>query len=201
MDYRTGIDAVAFDLDGTLVDSRLDFTAMRRELGFPEGIGLIEHMETLGDAAAVERAWAVIERHEMAGAEAATWIPGARELLAGLHSAGVPTAILTRNARITTEHMHRALDIPVDLVLTREDCQPKPDPDGLHRIAAQLGVPTARMIYVGDFVYDLQTARAAGAHACLLRNERNGRFALEADLIVDHLDELALHLGATRSAG
>ncbi|MFB4204980.1 Phosphoglycolate phosphatase [wastewater metagenome] len=201
MDYRTGIDAVAFDLDGTLVDSRLDFAAMRRELGFPEGIGLIEHMETLDDAAAVERAWTVIQRHEMAGAEAATWIPGARELLTDLNLMGVPVAILTRNARVTTEAMRRALDIPVDLILTREDCRPKPDPDGLYRIVARLGVAAARMMYVGDFVYDLQTARAAGAHACLLRNGHNGHFTTEADLIVDHLDELGAHLGIGRSAG
>ena len=39
--------ALLFDLDGTLVDTRLDFAALRRELGFPEGVGLLEHLETL----------------------------------------------------------------------------------------------------------------------------------------------------------
>jgi beta-phosphoglucomutase-like phosphatase (HAD superfamily) len=35
---------VIFDMDGTLVDSPLDFDAMRREIGCPPNRGLLEHI-------------------------------------------------------------------------------------------------------------------------------------------------------------
>ncbi len=181
--------ALLFDLDGTLVDTRLDFAALRRELGFPEGIGLLEHLDTL-PAAQADRARALIHRHEMAGAAAATWIDGAEALLATLHRRGVPTAILTRNSRAAVACTHDALNLPVDLILTREDCAPKPDPDGLLRIADQLRLVPAHCLYVGDFVYDLRAARNAGMAAGLLLNGNNGHFTDQADLVVGHLGEL-----------
>nr|WP_298379809.1 HAD family hydrolase [uncultured Halomonas sp.] len=185
------ITVVAFDLDGTLIDSRLDFPAIRRELGFPDDIGLLEHIATLKDDAEARLAHQVIHRHEMAGASAATWMPGARELLDTLHDIGLNTAILTRNTRSAMELARRNLHIPIDLTLTREDCAPKPSPDGLEKIADHFDAKASQLIYVGDFLFDLQTARAAGALSCLYRYGDNHRFTRDADLVVDHLDELA----------
>lgn len=186
----TAIHAVAFDLDGTLVHSTLDFQGIREELGFPPGQGLLEHIATLADAAAAAEAHAVIQRHELAAAAEAYWMPGAAELLHALQDAGLPTAILTRNTRAAVDVMMQALDIPVPLILTREDCLPKPDPDGLLHIGRHYGVQPERMVYVGDFIYDLQTARAAGSVACLYRNAGNAHFAEHAHWVVDHLGEL-----------
>nr|WP_299380430.1 HAD family hydrolase [uncultured Halomonas sp.] len=187
----TDITVVAFDLDGTLIDSRLDFPAIRRELGFPKDVGLLEHIATLEDDAEARQAHQVIHRHEMAGAAAATWMPGARELLDTLHDTGLYTAILTRNTRQAVELAKRNLEIPIDLTLTREDCAPKPSPDGLEKIADHFSASASQLIYVGDFLFDLQTARAAGALSCLYRYGDNHRFTEDADLVVDHLNELA----------
>ncbi len=186
----TGIQAVAFDLDGTLVHSTLDFQAIRDELGFPSGRGLLEHIATLDDADHAAEAHAVIRRHELAAAEQACWMPGAQDLIHALQDAGLPTAILTRNTRAAVDVMQQVLDIPVPLILTREDCLPKPDPDGLLRIGRHYKVAAECMVYVGDFIYDLQTAHAAGAVACLYRNAGNAHFADQAHWVVDALAEL-----------
>ncbi|WP_228276822.1 HAD family hydrolase [Marinobacter sp. JSM 1782161] len=183
-------DALAFDLDGTLVDSGLDFAALRRTLGFPEGIGLLEHIATLDDPAAVDHAHRVIHRFEMEGARGATWMPGARELLDHLRDAGVPVAILTRNSRAAVAATDAALSLGVELILTRDDAPPKPDPAGLLHIAETLGVAADRMAYVGDFIDDLTTARRAGMVAGLYRNHRNSGYADQADFVVRHFDEL-----------
>ena len=40
---------IIFDLDGTLVDSRLDFDAMRHEMGLPTGIPILEGLAAIPD--------------------------------------------------------------------------------------------------------------------------------------------------------
>ncbi|WP_166269020.1 HAD family hydrolase [Marinobacter caseinilyticus] len=185
---------VAFDLDGTLVNSALDFRAIRRELAFPDGVGLLEHIATLSDPGLVEQAHGVIHRHEMAGAERATWMPGAESLLGALNEAGVPVAILTRNSRAAVRATCAVLEIPVGRILTREDCAPKPSPEGLINIAKHFGLRPAQMIYVGDFIDDLTSARRAGMAACLYRNGKNRSFASEARFVIDHFKELRVLL-------
>ena len=182
--------AVLFDLDGTLVDTRLDFAALRLELGFPEGIGVLEHLATLEDPEQAAWASTVIDRHEMEGAAAATWIDGAKHVLETLHRKGVPTGILTRNSRAAVARTNAVLGLPVDLIMTREDCAPKPHPEGLLLIADQLGLRPATTVYVGDFVFDLQAARNAGMASGLLRNGKNRHFRDQADLVLDHLGEV-----------
>jgi len=184
------IRGLAFDLDGTLVDSRLNFEAIRVELGFPRGTGLLEHIETMTDQAAIQAAHGVIHRHEIEGAVAATWMPGACRMLHALRQRGFPVAILTRNMRAATQRMIEGLGIPVDLVLTRDDCRPKPDPEGLLRIADQWGLDAVNMAYVGDYIFDLEAARNAGMAACLYSNTRNARFRAQADWVISHFDEL-----------
>ena len=39
--------AVIFDLDGTLTEPVLDFDAMRAEIGLPEGVPILEHIDGL----------------------------------------------------------------------------------------------------------------------------------------------------------
>lgn len=182
-------DAVAFDLDGTLVDSGLDFPRIRATLGFPPGIGLLEHIATLEDPAVVAHAHAVIHRFEMEGARNATWMPGAQALLAHLRQRHIPVAILTRNSREAVAATDAALSLGVELILTRDDAPPKPDPAGLLRIADHFAVPASRMTYVGDFVDDLTTARSAGMAAGLYRNHRNSHYVGQADYVIEHFDE------------
>lgn len=190
MPVRAPFDAVAFDLDGTLVDSGLDFARIRAALGFPAGIGLLEHIATLEDPEAVARAHAVIHRFEMEGARTATWMPGAQALLAHLRDRDIPVAILTRNSREAVAATDAVLSLGVELILTRDDAPPKPDPSGLLRIADHLAVPAGRMTYVGDFVDDLTAARAAGMAAGLYRNHRNGHYTDQADYVIEHFDDL-----------
>lgn len=180
---------VIFDLDGTLVDSRLDFAAIRAATGCPDGLGLIEYAEGLveDEAARVHR---IIHEHEMAGARAASWIPGADDWLAALRRQGLPTGILTRNARVPTALTLSRLGIDVDVVLTREDCRPKPDPDGLLRIARQWNLPCEALVYVGDFRYDIEAARRAGMQAWFYDTGRHSHFGDDADRVFRDFLEL-----------
>ena len=173
---------ILFDLDGTLADSQLDFTAMCDELAIPHHTPLLEYQQSLSCAHDIARVTEVIEKHEMAGAHAATWIADAEQLVQQLHARNIPMAIVTRNMRKATQLMLEKLNMPITLVVTREDCeQVKPHPEGLLKIANQWGISPERLAYVGDFKFDLLAAKRANMKAMLWRNEHNAEFESLAD--------------------
>jgi HAD superfamily hydrolase (TIGR01509 family) len=154
--------AVIFDLDGTLVDSRLDFAAMRRELGAPEKLGLLEYVAGLTSRGDRDEAMAIIHRHEIAGAQAAQWMPGAEQTLHALHQQQTPIAIVTRNSREAANLTMQRLGMPAIPLKAREDAAPKPDPEALLAVASDWRIPPEHCAYVGDFRYDIEAAQRAG---------------------------------------
>ena len=186
----TPIKAVVFDLDGTLVDSRLDFAAICNDIGWPAGTPLLEQLATVSCLTEKSRVEQIIHQHELAGADAASWIPGALESLQQLTEQGWPLAILTRNMRAATQRVIERLQIPISLVLTREDCAAKPDPAGLQLIARQLQLSCAEILYVGDYLFDLQVAANAGSLSCLYLNGANQQFVSQADFHISHFNQL-----------
>ncbi len=181
---------VIFDLDGTLVDSRLDFNLLCQRLGWPAGTPILEHLATVKDLQEYQRALSIIEQFELEGAAAAEWMPGAAELLVLLQQQQIPTAILTRNMRSATWHCLKRLGIVVDIVLTREDAPAKPDPAGLLQIAQAWQLPPAELVFIGDFHFDLATARAAGMPGCLYLNSENQHYRAQADFVLPHFADL-----------
>ncbi len=73
-------------------------------------------------------------------------------------------------------------------MLTRYDAEPKPHPQGIHLICAQWQLNPADILYVGDYLFDLQTAQNAGSRCALYFPEAVPDYAKEADvLIADYL--------------
>lgn len=164
------IRGVIFDLDGTLVDSRLDFDAMRLEIGLPRGMPVIEGVLTLPDGEK-QRGWEIVERHERIGADTATVIPGVLKLLDELRKRDVHVAVVTRNGRSFACETLTRLRLPIELVMTRDDAPPKPDPQAIINILDAWRLPAARTTMVGDFRFDLEAGRAAGTRTVLYSAE------------------------------
>jgi HAD superfamily hydrolase (TIGR01509 family) len=143
---------------------------MRREMELPPGQPILEAIDRLEpDRAAHCRA--VLHRHELAGAERATLLPGVAELWQELASRKLVHAIATRNSRAIAAATLSRLGLAVELVLTR-DCGPiKPDPWPVLHACQRWNVSPAEVAVVGDYKFDIECGRAAGARTVLLTHD------------------------------
>ena len=190
-----------FDLDGILTVAVHDFAAIRRELSIPDGSDILGHLASLPEhhARPLHNRLQEIELELSAVTQAAH---GALELVDHLHTIGASLGVLTRNTR---ENALRTLELiglgdyfEADNVLGRDESPPKPDPDGIHHLAVRWNADPAAMVMVGDYLYDLQAGRAAGALTVHVDTTRGFRWPELADVGVGTLDELlaCIRMGA-----
>jgi phosphoglycolate phosphatase len=183
------VEAVLFDLDGTLLDTAADIAlalnrtlaehgwspAAQNDVRLMIGRGapiLIQRTaaaqgRTLDDAsqaAMVERFFhhygALQETNEFD----ALPYPGARESLQRLHDAGLRIAVVTNKQQRFARGLLELLDLIawVDLVVGGDSCERrKPDPQPLLFACERLGVAPGRTLMVGDSINDVKAARAA----------------------------------------
>lgn len=160
-----------FDMDGTLTVAVHDFAAIRETLGIPPEHDILTHLAALpAEEAAAKHAWLL--EHERDLAIASRPAEGAVELVRELAERGCQLGILTRNARelahVTLEAIGLADCFAVEHILGRDEAAPKPSPDGLLKIAQAWDVSPASLVMVGDYRFDLDCGRAAGARTVLV---------------------------------
>ena len=208
----SSVRALIFDLDGTLIDSKLDLirsvNAMLHEMGreplHEDTIsGYIGHGapqlvgRALGQAATEqerERALkfflAYYEDHKMDSTCAYPGVPEALERLSGF-----PMAILTNKpVRISVRILEElGLAKYFRAVYGGNSFETKkPDPLGAQKILREFGAAPAEAILIGDSEVDVQTARNAGTLAAAVNYGfgTHDRSAYPADIYLDRLIDL-----------
>ncbi|MFQ6575088.1 HAD family hydrolase [Pseudomonas sp. UM16] len=160
-----------FDMDGTLTVAVHDFAAIREALEIPPADDILTHLAALPAAeAAAKHAWLLEHERDLAiGSQAAV---GAVALVHELAGRGCQLGILTRNARelahVTLEAIGLADCFAEAYVLGRDEAPPKPHPGGLLKLADAWDVRPSAMVMVGDYRFDLDCGRAAGARTILV---------------------------------
>jgi HAD superfamily hydrolase (TIGR01549 family) len=225
--------AFLFDLDGTLVDSvyyhvlawhealessgiELALWRVHRSVGMSGGLFVSALLREIGLELRPERVAKLHQAHDDAYLRLAPRVrvlPGAKELLSYLTSAGVPWAIATSGMRQSAQPVLNLLEIsPHVPVITRDQVQrAKPDPDLFLAAARRLDVPILESIVVGDSIWDLLAARRARALGVGLLSGGFGQSELEragayrvyqdpADLL-RHLDEVGVRTTSTATVG
>jgi len=182
------IEAVIFDLDGTITQPYFDFDAMREEIGLAKDSGpILESMEKMTTEQR-NRAEQILRSHEEKAVMKSTLNPGAKRTLSALRSAGIRIGVLTRNRRSNAFAIAKKHRLKFDAVVGREDGPIKPDAFGVLRLCEQFGIKPKNTLVVGDYLFDLQCAKAAGAVAVLLTNhERADEFAEHADFCIENI--------------
>lgn len=178
------IQAVAFDFDGTLADTRHAILATMTQTFAdfavvplpPErvtamiGLTLQRVFAEAGIAPdAIESA--VVRYREIFPANIArvALFPGVVECLRELSAAGVPLGIVSSRGRASLLDLVERLEISALFreVLGDEDVVgKKPAPDFVLKLGERLELPPAGMLVVGDTTYDIEMGHAAGAQTC-----------------------------------
>jgi len=218
--------AVLFDLDGTLLQQRIDFEQMRVEVLHlaacfgvdPEPHRAVPVLEIIERVAAdlearrpgAGQCWAraaqeVVTTIELAAAESAQVYPGVPEFLLDLRASGFRVGIVTRNCRAAVERALARRPLVYDVLLTRDDVsRVKPDPEHLLAALRRLGVPAAQAIMCGDHPMDVIAGRLAGTATVgvLSAGLPADRFdGAEPDLVVASVIELRRYLGRRAPPG
>jgi phosphoglycolate phosphatase len=180
-------DAVVFDLDGTLIDSLSDLAdsanAALARFGLPphplasyrifvgEGARVLMERalpEHRRDAATVdELVEAMLEEYSSRREATTVPYPGIADLLDALRERGLDLAILSNKPHEHTLEIARSLLGAWSFAAvrgSRPETPRKPDPTAARAIAAELGVDSARCLYLGDTSIDMRTATAAGMY-------------------------------------
>lgn len=184
------IRAVAFDLDGTLIDTMGDLAAsvnlMLGMLGAKElpearvralvGNGvetLVQRAlnESVGDSPthAAQRSAALTLFRRLYGHglfKRSEVYPGVVDTLRSLSEAGLALCCITNKDSVFAEPLLRAAGLSEFLSFTLcadRAADRKPSPNMLLAACSRLGIAPAEMLYVGDSSMDIAAARAAGS--------------------------------------
>lgn len=185
------IKAVIFDLDGTITQPYFDFDAIRQEMELDKNSGpILESMQKMTPQQR-QRAEQILHYHEQKAVAESRLNAGAKQTLSALRQAGIRIGILTRNRRSNAEAIASKHKLKFDAIVDRDDGPVKPDAFGVLRLCQQFGVKPEQTLVVGDFLFDMLSAKAAGAVAVLLANhERADEFAKHADFTIQNIKQV-----------
>ena len=185
------IKAVIFDLDGTITQPYFDFDVIREEMGLDRNSGpVLESMQKMTSQER-RRAEEILHYHESRAVAESTLNDGAKETLAILHKAGIHIGILTRNKRSNAQAIAQKHGLQFDAIVDREDGPAKPDAFGVLHLCRHFGVKPRETLLVGDYLFDLLCAKAAGAFSVLLANhDKADEFAEHADFTIESINRI-----------
>jgi beta-phosphoglucomutase len=202
--------AIIWDLDGVIIDSADEHRRAWQRLAREEGVPFTDadFWATFGKRnddiiplfwgnIPPQRLAELANRKEMYFREyirnTAAPLPGAMELMRGLHEAGYKQALASstpvENIRLISDVLH--LERYLSTLISGESvARGKPAPDIFLKAAAELDVPPTHSLVIEDAVAGIQAARAAGMHCIAVAGERDLPGLRTADLVVRSLIEV-----------
>lgn len=179
---QPALQAVLFDMDGTLFDSERIWDVSLQDLASklggalsPEarlrivGSNLLDTVRIIQDDIGVDgddqrlAKW-LLDRTQELFSVGVPWRPTAPELVAGVRSHGIPTALVTGSYRVLVDVVLAQLPPDTfDLVLCGDEvAHPKPHPESYLTAASRLGVNVHNSVAIEDSQNGIASAAAAG---------------------------------------
>ena len=166
-----------FDLDGTIVDAPYDWPRIRDDLA-TGGQPILKHLELI-DEPARSRKRAKLEAYEKAATEKAVLKPGIPQLMDLISSRGVRTALVSNNSGKNVRFLVGKFRLDFEIVLSREDGLWKPSAGPFLHVLNLWGINRDECGVVGDALFDVQAAEAAGIQTVLIISTNRDRARFE----------------------
>jgi HAD superfamily hydrolase (TIGR01509 family) len=218
-DYASVPAAVLFDIDGTLVDSNylhihawrrafhdagisVESWRIHRAIGM-DGSRLLSAFSGGADDAAQQQASELHSKYYAELSPLLSLLPGARELLDRVAARGLQVVLATSAPEAELAALWPLLDSEdlVSAVTSSEDVDvAKPEPDIVALALERAGVPPSRAVFVGDSVWDAETAARAGVISVGVLSGGLSRHELEAAgaaMVFDNPRDLCEHIDTT----
>lgn len=179
------LQAVIFDLDGTLLDTAPDFYSTVNALRAEEGLEAladeqIRAVVSNGARALIAMAFELefnapgfdrlhkrlLEIYSQQLAVATQPFPGIQETLDFLAERGLPWGIVTNKSHLYTQPILAALDLqpaPASVVCPEDVTYTKPHAEPLLLACQQMDCCPTKVLYVGDHQRDIDCGKAAGS--------------------------------------
>jgi phosphoglycolate phosphatase len=212
------MDLLIFDLDGTLIDSKLDLAHAVNATRAFMGLGPIEHelvYSYVGNGAPVllrralgpdvpeadlERALRFfLDYYRDHMLDYTVLYPGIREALEELRSHGRSLAVLTNKPVRMSVAMLEALGLGDHFFRVyggNSFDQKKPNPIGIERLMEEANIPREKTLMIGDSGVDIQTARNAQVSSCGVTwgFQPESLVIHPPDMLVNRIDELTQYI-------
>ncbi len=221
-----GVKGIVFDLDGTLISSKIDFLGMKRNIislleskGVPKGllspnettVEILRKAESLwGERPEEERreilrmVEGIMDEAEIDALPTVVEVEGTSEALKRLKEMGLRLAVLTRGHRT---YAVKALEKTgmlnyFDIILARgETSEPKPSPIALIHATAMMGLKPEEVLLVGDHRIDMECAERAGCRFIGVRTGPLGEASWGENkprILLDSLKQLTEYLSGEK---
>jgi len=210
------VEAILFDLDGTLVDTATDFVNVlnlqRRQHNFePLDSQLIRDTVSNGARALTKLAFGgnpgeeaferkrleLLELYAACAGDQAQLFEGMDNALCHFEKHNIPWGIITNKPRRFTEILLDKLSLSARSAITLcpdDVTKAKPDPESLFLACDRLNCTAKNAIYVGDHERDIIAGKAANMRTVAARygyiQDKNSISSWNADFEIDHPSEL-----------
>lgn len=210
------LEAVLFDMDGTLLDTAPDFVAVIQAMRAARDLPpvpekTVRDVVSGGARAMVSCAFEIdpasdefeslrlefLDRYQDACAVHSALYDGMAEVLADIEAAGLKWGVVTNKPARFAEPIMQQLNLAqrsAVLVCPDHVARSKPDPEPMVLACKQLNVSPEATLFIGDDQRDVESGRAAGSRTVAvtygyIHPEDNPR-SWGADAVIDHPSEL-----------
>lgn len=157
-----------FDMDGTVFESYLDWSHIRKELGIESNI----LKEIYQDGIVDQRRLEILENYEESNTLNTKPVKGISQCLDYLENREIKTALVTNNNKKNTDFLLHKFNLRFDTVITREMKLWKPDPDAFLFVMELYRCRAYEVIAIGDSHYDVKAAKAADIPGIFIINNQ-----------------------------
>lgn len=211
--------AVIFDMDGTLVELKLNITSAKQEILYKlrsEGYSLkgvtvnspmldiiktAESEATEGYKQYVKKVVdKILTKYEIAAALQASLRKGAKEVIKKLADNNFKLGLATNNSKASVNIVLKKNEVfkVFDAIVTRDDVKDlKPSGEMLELILRLLSVKPNQAIFVGDSIHDIAAAKNVGIFSIAITGGVHDKEMLiknKPDKMIDSLEELTVML-------